>query len=151
MVAINFYWIHFIKSVSFITVLRCWHYFTIVISHFYFWLDSKDIFVISVWHKILPLVHVATRIVNMKELAPRVLPLILLVAYCNGLKSPPTCSTEGVECKFDDKHVIVEHAPSQKFKVSIKSSIFISFHLTLESVYRGPGKPFLIELKFKGT
>ena len=58
------------------------------------------------WHKIILLVHFATRIANMKKLAPRVLPLILLVANSNGLQSPPTCSTEGVECQFDDTNLI---------------------------------------------
>ena len=50
--------------------------------------------------------HFPLRIANMKELGLRVLPLILLVAYSNGLQSPPTCSSEGVECQYSDNNLI---------------------------------------------
>ena len=38
----------------------------------------------------------------MKDLSLRVLHLILLVSSSNGFKSPPICSSEGVECDYDD-------------------------------------------------
>ena len=36
----------------------------------------------------------------------RVLSLLLLVYYSNGLQSPPACSSEGVECQYDENNLI---------------------------------------------
>ena len=42
----------------------------------------------------------------MEELTLRVLSLLLLVSYSNGLQSQPACSNEGVECEYDKTNLI---------------------------------------------
>ena len=73
--------------------------------------------------------HFATRIANMKELAPRVLPLILLIAYSHGLQSSPTCSSEGVECQYDESNLILilSHKYIQKKNADQQECEFITF------------------------
>ena len=45
-------------------------------------------------------------ITSMEELTLRVLSLLLLVSYSNGLQSPPACSSEGVECEYDENNLV---------------------------------------------
>ena len=42
----------------------------------------------------------------MEELPIRVLSLLLLIYITNGFYSPPACSTEGMECDFDENNLI---------------------------------------------
>ena len=42
----------------------------------------------------------------MEELFPRVLSLLLLIFFANGLHSPPACSTEGIECEYHENNLI---------------------------------------------
>ena len=42
----------------------------------------------------------------MEELPIRVLSLLLLISCENGLQSPPACSTEGIECDYDESNLI---------------------------------------------
>jgi len=66
----------------------------------------------------------------------------------------PAASPKYFECKFDNKNVQIENLSSSKFKVKVQSSAAqgcsTSFQVGFESIYRGPGKPCLIEIKIKG-
>lgn len=82
---------------------------------------------------------------------------IELVKWILALKIPsvifpggkvPAASSSVFECKFDEKRVTVERREST-FTVTIQSAITVSFRLAFDSVYRGPGKPFLVEIKIK--
>ena len=42
----------------------------------------------------------------MEELPIRVLSLLLLISITNGFQSPPACSTEGIECDYDENNLI---------------------------------------------
>ena len=44
--------------------------------------------------------------VEMEELLPRVLSLLLLISFANGLASPPACSNEGIECEYHENNLI---------------------------------------------
>jgi len=44
--------------------------------------------------------------VAMEELLIRVLSLLLLISIANGFQSPPACSTEGIECDYDENNLI---------------------------------------------
>lgn len=44
--------------------------------------------------------------VAMGELLIRMLSLLLLVTFANGFQSPPACSSEGMECDYDENNLI---------------------------------------------
>ena len=62
----------------------------------------------------------------------------------------PGASSSVFECMFDEKRVTVERREAS-FSVTIQSAIAVSFRIAFDSVYRGPGKPFLVEIKIKGV
>jgi hypothetical protein len=56
------------------------------------------------------------------------------------------------ECKFGTKIVQINHdRKKNKFMVTIDDGLKVEFNLTFESIFRGPGKPFLVETKLKGN
>ena len=61
----------------------------------------------------------------------------------------PRPSLKLFECKFDNSLIVIENLSPNKFKVTIEAGVTTSFQVSFESVFRGPGKPFLIETKIK--